>query len=70
LRQRLEPLTADSGTFRHSARAALALSAWRAENAAAMRRWSDMVLADADTPASTRARIEMLLALSDPNKKG
>jgi hypothetical protein len=70
LRQRLEPVTADDRTFRHSARATLALSAWRAENVAAMRRWSDMVLADAETPASTRARIEMLLALSDPNKKG
>jgi hypothetical protein len=70
LRQRLEPLTTDDRAFRHSARATLALSAWRAGNVAAMRRWSDMVLADAETPASTRARIEMLLALSDPSKKG
>jgi hypothetical protein len=34
-----------------------------------MRRWSDMALADPDTPANTRGQIEMLLALSDANKK-
>jgi hypothetical protein len=69
VRRRLEPLTTADRTFRHSARATLALSAWRANDAAAMRRWSDMILADAETPANTRGRIEMLLALSDPNKK-
>lgn len=67
--RRLEPLTAADRTFRHSARSTLALSAWRANNVAAMRRWSDMILADAETPANTRGQIEMLLALSDPNKK-
>jgi hypothetical protein len=70
LRQRLEPLTGPDRTFRHSARATLALAAWRANDAAAMRRWSDMALADPDTPANTRGQIEMLLALSDANKEG
>jgi hypothetical protein len=69
LRQRLEPLTAADRPFRHSARATLALSAWRANDLAAMRRWSDMILADGETPASTRGRIEMLLALTEDNKK-
>jgi hypothetical protein len=69
LRQRLEPLTAADRPFRHSARATLALSAWRANDLAAMRRWSDMILADSETPASTRGRIEMLLALTEDNKK-
>jgi hypothetical protein len=32
VRQRLEPLTAPDRTFRHSARATLALAAWRANN--------------------------------------
>ncbi len=67
--QRLEPLTAADRTFRHSARFMLALSAWRAKDAAAMRKWSDMVMADAETPQGTRGQIQMLLALSDADKK-
>jgi hypothetical protein len=47
----------------------LALAAWRANDVTAMRRWSDMVLADADTPPGTRGQIQMLLALSDADKK-
>ena len=67
--QRLEPLTASDRTFRHSARGSLALAAWRAKDIAAMRRWSDMVLADTETPTGTRGQIQMLLALSDADKK-
>ena len=70
LRQRLEPLTASDRAFRHSARSMLALSAWRANDADATRRWSEMILADADTPANTRGQIEMLMALSAAGKKG
>jgi len=69
IRKRLEPLTASDRTFRHSARATLALSAWHANDSAAMRRWTDMILADAETPAGTRGQIQMLLALSDADKK-
>jgi hypothetical protein len=69
LRRRLEPLTAPDRTFRHSARSLLALAAWRANDVAGARRWSDMILADAETPASTRGRIEMLLALTAPDGK-
>ena len=69
MRARLEPLTTPDRTFRHSARATLALSAWRAKNATAMQRWTDMILADAETPAGTRGQIQMLLALSDADKK-
>ena len=67
--QRLEPLTAPDRTFRHSARSMLALAAWRAKDATAMRKWSDMILADADTPSGTRGQIQMLLALADADKK-
>jgi hypothetical protein len=67
--QRLEPLTAPERTFRHSARTMLALSAWRAKDTTALRRWSDMILADAETPAGARGQIQMLLALSDTDKK-
>ena len=67
--QRLEPLTGADRTFRHSARNMLALAAWRANDAAAMRRWTDMILADAETPSGTRGQIQMLLALSESEKK-
>jgi len=67
--RRLEPLTAPDRTFRHSARTMLALAAWRANDATAMRRWSDMIMADADTPSGTRGQIQMLQALSDAEKK-
>jgi len=66
---RLEPLTGADRTFRHSARSMLALSAWRAQDIAAVRKWSDMILADAATPNSTRGQIQMLLALADAGKK-
>lgn len=69
IRQRLEPLTAPDRAFRHSARATLALAAWRAKDSVAMRRWTDMILADAETPAGTRGQIQMLLALSEADKK-
>jgi hypothetical protein len=69
IRQRLEPLTAPARAFRHSARATLALAAWRAKDAGAMKRWSDMVLADAETPPGTRGQIQMLLALAEADKK-
>ena len=67
--QRLEPLTAPDRTFRHSARSMLALAAWRAKDATAMRKWSDMILADGETPSGTRGQIQMLLALADADKK-
>ena len=67
--QRLEPLTAPDRTFRHSARELLALAAWRAKDTTAMRKWSDMILADAETPPGTRGQVQMLLALADADKK-
>lgn len=69
VRRKLEPLAAASGSFRHTARGVLALAAWRGNDLTAMRRWADMVLADAESPANTRGQVEMLLALADPNKK-
>ncbi len=67
--QRLEPLTAGDRTFRHSARGALALSAWRTKDMTAMRKWSDMVMADPETPPNTRGQVQMLLALADADQK-
>jgi hypothetical protein len=70
LRNRVEPLTDSNRAFRHSARALLALSAWRADNAAEVRRWADLVMADPTTPSNTRNQIEILMALGAASGKG
>jgi len=61
--RRLEPLAANDRTFRHTAREFLVLAAWRAGDTAAAKRWFDMIMTDAQTPAGTRSRVEMLMAL-------
>ncbi len=63
MRRRLEPLAAPDGIFRHSARELLALSAWRANDQAGLKRWSDMIAGDAETPAAIRSRVEILNTL-------
>jgi hypothetical protein len=70
LRARLEPLTAPDRPFRHTARELLAFAAWRGNDAAAAKQWIDAILADAETPASTRTRIDMLMALTGTQAKG
>lgn len=67
--KRLEPLAAATRTFRHSARGTLALAAWKAKDLTAMRKWSDMILADADSPPGIRGQIQMLQALADSEQK-
>ena len=69
IRGRIEPLTAADRTFRHSARALLALAAWRANDTATTRRWFDMILADGETPTTTRSQAEMLMTLLGPDGK-
>jgi hypothetical protein len=63
MRRRLDPLAEPSRTFRHTARELLALSAWRNHDAAAARRYIDMIASDGETPPGTRARIDVLSAL-------
>jgi hypothetical protein len=70
LRRRLEPLSERDRAFRHSARELLALSAWRAGDFTAAKRWFDMITTDAETPAGTRQRIEVLMALVASQGKG
>ena len=67
---RLEPLTAADRTFRHTAREILALSAWKAGNVTAARKWTDMIMADPQTPTGTRNRAEVLSELLAANNKG
>jgi hypothetical protein len=68
--RRLEPLSGGDRTFRHTARELLLLAAWRAGDTAAAKRWSDMIMTDAQTPPATRARAEMLMALGAAESKG
>ena len=70
LRARLEPLTGADRAFRHTARELLAFAAWRGNDGDAAKRWIDMIVTDAETPASTRTRIDMLIALTGTQAKG
>ena len=65
LTAKLEPLTAAGRPFRHTARELLALSAWRNGDTAAARRWLDLIATDAETPPGTRARMDVLMTLSN-----
>jgi hypothetical protein len=67
--QRLEPATAPTATFRHTARELLALSAWRANDTTAARQWLDVIANDGETPPSLRSRAEALQALLPPVAK-
>ncbi|HEY4834511.1 MAG TPA: tetratricopeptide repeat protein [Bradyrhizobium sp.] len=67
--QRLEPATAPGATYRHSARELLALSAFRAGDTAAARKWLDLIANDGETPPSLRSRAEALQALLPPVAK-
>ena len=64
LRRRLEPAAGPERPFRNSAREILALSALRANDTAAARKWFDQIVTDVAAPAGLRQRIEMLMALS------
>ena len=66
---RLEPASAPGATFRHSARELLALSAWRANDTTAARRWLDLIANDGETPQGLRSRAEALQALLPPVAK-
>ena len=68
-RRKLEPLTGNDRTFRHTAREFLVLAAWRAGDATEAKRWSDVVIGDVQTPANTRSRVEMLMALGATESK-
>jgi hypothetical protein len=66
---KLESLTTADRPFRHTARELLALSAWRNGDTAAAKRWLDLIATDAETPAGTRARMDVLTTLSNDKAK-
>jgi len=63
MQRRLDRVAQPGHAFRHSARELLALSAWHNHDAAAARRYLDMIAADGETPAGTRTRADVLSAL-------
>lgn len=67
--RRLEPLTGSNRTFRHSARELLILSAWRAGDTAAAKRWNDTIQTDPETPQALRGRVDVLMALVNADSK-
>lgn len=67
--QRLEPDTGTDATFRHEARELLALSAFRANDVTATRKWLDLIASDIETPPSLRSRAEALQGLLPPVAK-
>jgi hypothetical protein len=69
LKKRLEPVASGSGTYRHTARELLALSAWRNTNPDAARSWLEQIANDAETPSGLRSRAEALQALLPPVAK-
>jgi len=68
--RRLEPLSGAGAPFRHSARELLAFAAWKAGDTAALRKWSQLVRDDVETPASLRSRVDVLMALVGETGKG
>jgi hypothetical protein len=66
---RLEAAAAPGASFRHTARELLALSAWRADDTTAARKWLDMIANDGETPPGLRSRAEALQALLPPVAK-
>ena len=70
MRQRLEPVTAKDRTYRHSARELLAFSAWKYGDLSTAQKWTDMMMADPETPSGTRSRAEILSELIAASGKG
>src|SRR5581483_10382924 len=70
MRTRLEPLTAADKIYRHSARELLALSAWKAGDANAVKQWTGMIVNDPRSPDGTRSRAAVLSELVAAGDKG
>jgi hypothetical protein len=68
--RRLEPAAGADRAFRHSAREILALSAWKAGDMSAARRWTETIMGDPQTPPGQRSRAEMLSELIAASAKG
>jgi hypothetical protein len=68
--RRLEPIAAAGAPFRHSARELLAFAAWKAGDAATVRKWATLIRADQESPAALRQRVEVLMSLAGESGQG
>lgn len=68
-RRLLEPLAQAGREFRHAARELLALNAWKADDRPGAMKWYAAILTDPEAPASSRSRVEMLIALTAADGK-
>jgi hypothetical protein len=68
-RRLLEPLVQPGRDFRHAARELLALNAWKSGDRPGAMKWYAAILTDPEAPASSRTRVEMLIALSASDGK-
>lgn len=69
LTRRLEPAATADGAFRHTARELLALGAFRTGDMATVRRWTEAIVADMETPGNVRQRAELLATLAGDGGK-
>jgi hypothetical protein len=70
MQRRLDALAQSGSSFRHSARELLALSAWHNNDAAAAKKYLDMIAKDLETPSGVRARADVLNALIASTGRG
>jgi hypothetical protein len=68
-RKLLEPLAQPGREFRHAARELLALNAWKSNDRPGAMKWYAAILTDPEAPASSRTRVEMLIALGAADGK-
>jgi len=68
-RKLLEPLAQPAREYRHAARELLALNAWKSNDRAGAMKWYAAILTDPEAPASSRTRVEMLIALGAADGK-
>lgn len=68
-RKLLEPLAQPGREYRHAARELLALNAWKSNDRGGAMKWYAAILTDPEAPASSRTRVEMLIALTAADGK-
>jgi hypothetical protein len=68
-RKLIEPIVQARRDFRHVARELLALAAWKSGDLPLARKWYGAILTDPEAPASSRTRVEILIALSATDGK-
>jgi hypothetical protein len=64
VRKLVEPIVQARRDLRHTARELLAIAAWKSGDRALATKWYAAILTDPEAPASSRTRVEILIALT------